>query len=188
LLLFFQFSVCRSLIVYCDTTVSLCSYDHRRIYVERDLKSPVRPPAWTSTVSFEFRSHCLLLVQYPVWYWKLQRQRLYNISDQPVPIVSQPYRKEVLMFKWNFLCFNLCPLVLILNLWEDSVSVFCMSSFLLFVHMNKLFLNFLFSSPSSSYQRFSSSFIIFVIFHWTLFSMSELPRTGPKTSDVARSE
>lgn len=118
----------------------------------------------------------------------LQRQRLYNISDQPVPIVSQPYRKEVLMFKWNFLCFNLCPLVLILNLWEDSVSVFCMSSFLLFVHMNKLFLNFLFSSPSSSYQRFSSSFIIFVIFHWTLFSMSELPRTGPKTSDVARSE
>ena len=47
----------------------------------------------------------------------LQRRRLHNLPGQPVPGLRHPQREEVLpMFSWNFLCFSLCPLPLVLSL------------------------------------------------------------------------
>lgn len=140
MLLFFQFSVCHSLIVYCDTTVSLCSYDHRRIYVERDFKSPVKPPVWTSRISFEFRSSCLLLVQYPVWYWKLKRQRLYSPSVQPPLLLDCLHGEKGFAYKQSKPLF-LCSVSLVFpprGAWLCPLHIFIIGSGSCFLVLRKI--------------------------------------------------
>ena len=47
----------------------------------------------------------------------LQRRRLHNLSEQPVPVLGHPQSEEFFFrFRWNFLCSSLCPLPLVLSL------------------------------------------------------------------------
>lgn len=48
-------------------------------------------------------------------------------SGQPVTVLTHPQSKCFLIFRWNILCFSLCPLLSILSLstehqWEEPVS------------------------------------------------------------------
>ena len=47
----------------------------------------------------------------------LHRGKLHNLSGQPVPVLHQPYLKNLFhMFVWNFLCSSFRPLLLVLSL------------------------------------------------------------------------
>jgi len=45
----------------------------------------------------------------------VQGRRCHNSSGQPVPVTLK-VKKFFLVFRWNFLCFILCPLPLVLSL------------------------------------------------------------------------
>jgi len=54
----------------------------------------------------------------------LQRRRIHNPFGQPVAMLCHPQRKKFfLMFRWNFLCFSLCPLPLVLPLGTTEKSL-----------------------------------------------------------------
>jgi len=56
----------------------------------------------------------------------LQRRRLHNVPGQSVPGLHHPQSEFFLMFRWNFLCFSLCPLPLVLSLdtTEEKMLVY----------------------------------------------------------------
>ena len=91
--------------------------------------------------------------------------------------VTHRVKKFFLMFRWNFLCFILCPLLLVLSLGttEESgpilltptLQIFITSTFsLVFFRLNKP------SSLSFSSQDRCYSPLILVALHWTLSSSS----------------
>ena len=56
----------------------------------------------------------------------LQERRLYNLSGQPVVVLSHPHSKKCfLMFRWTLLCVSLCslPLVLSLGVTEKNLAL-----------------------------------------------------------------
>lgn len=124
--------------------------------------------------------------------WSLHSR---NLCGQPVPVFENPLgRKCVLVFKWSFLYFSLCPLLLVLLLghrWGQSGSVFFTSLSEVFVHIDKIHLSLLFSrwtipvlSNSFHVRATPIPFIIFVhlagLVYPCLCCTGE-PRTGPNT-------
>jgi len=54
----------------------------------------------------------------------LQRRRIHNPSVLPVQCsVTLKVKKFFLVFRWNFLCFSLCPLPLVLSLGTTEKSL-----------------------------------------------------------------
>ena len=55
-----------------------------------------------------------------------QGRRLHSLPGQPVPLLWHPHRNGVFshVFSWNFLCFNLRPLPLVLPLGTIEKSPF----------------------------------------------------------------
>jgi len=52
----------------------------------------------------------------------LQRRRIHNLPGQPGPGVWK-VKMFLLTFRWNFLCFSLCPLPLVLSLGTTEKSL-----------------------------------------------------------------
>jgi len=53
-----------------------------------------------------------------------ERRRIHNLPGQPVPGLHHfRGKKFFLMFRWNFLCFSLCPLPLVLSLGTTEKSL-----------------------------------------------------------------
>uniref|UniRef100_A0A8B9QH24 Glycoprotein endo-alpha-1,2-mannosidase n=2 Tax=Apteryx owenii TaxID=8824 RepID=A0A8B9QH24_APTOW len=113
----------------------------------------------------------------------LQGCGLHSLSRKPVSMFSYPCSKEVfLMFKWNFLCFSLCPLPLILSLGttEKSLAPSSLDPPIRYLYLLiRISLSLLFSRlnrPSSlsffSYKQCSSPLIVFVALCWTCSSRS----------------
>jgi len=59
-----------------------------------------------------------------VGFERLQQRRHHNPFGQPVPVFhTLKVKKFFLMFTWNFLCFSLCPLPLVLSLGTTEKSL-----------------------------------------------------------------
>jgi len=94
------------------------SQNHRMVGVGRDLCGSSSPTLLPKQGHLQQAAQDL--VQVGLEY--LQRRRLHSLPGQPVPVLRHSVKKFFLMFRWNFSCFRLCPvpLLLLLGIAEKS--------------------------------------------------------------------
>jgi len=98
----------------------LISQNHRMFGVGRDLcGSPSPTPLPKQGHPEQAAQDCV-----QVGFEYLQRRRLHSLPGQPVPGLRHPQMKKFFLgFIWNFLCFSLCPLPLVLSLGTTGKSL-----------------------------------------------------------------
>jgi len=96
------------------------SQNHRMVGVGRDIWGSSSPTPLPKQGYLQQAAQDLIQAGFEY----LQRRRLHNLPGQPVQCsVTLRGKKFFLMFSWNFLCVNLCPLPLVLLLGTTEKSL-----------------------------------------------------------------
>jgi len=90
----------------------------------------------------------------------LQGRRLHTLSERPVLVFDQPHSKKAaffLVFKWNLLCFSLCPLIVSCPVSGLTLRRAWLLSLVpprqVFTQIDKILLSFFFSRLNSPHSQ-----------------------------------